>query len=59
MAASRSDTRGPVYAVFLKGTDVFEHEPIKGVDLSVLYNPAEVYVKSMYYCELECSMWRK
>ena len=48
MAASRSDTGRSVYAAFLMGTDVFKHEPIKGVDLSVLYNPTEVYVKSVY-----------
>ena len=56
VAPSRSDTGGPVYAAFLEGTDVFEHEPIKGVDLSVLYNPTEVYVGSVFQCELECSM---
>ena len=53
VAPSRSDTGGPVYAAFLEGTDVFEHEPIKGVDLSVLYNPTEVYVGYVFQCELE------
>ena len=38
MAASRGDTGQLVYATFLEKTDVFEHEPIKGVDLSVLHN---------------------
>ena len=48
VAASRSDRGSSVYAAFLLGTDVFEHEPIKGVDLSVLYNPTDVYVKSVH-----------
>ena len=37
-AASRGDTGQLVYATFLEETDVFEQEPIKGVDLSVLHN---------------------
>ena len=36
VAASRSDTGSLVYAMFLEETDVYEHELIKGVDLSVL-----------------------
>ena len=37
-----------VYATFLEGTDVHEQEPIKGVDLSVLYILTEVYMKSVF-----------
>ena len=37
MAAFRGDTGQLVYATFLEKTDGFEHEPIKGVDLSVLH----------------------
>ena len=59
VAPSRSDTGGPVYATFLEGTDVFEHEPIKGVDLNVLQSRNEVHLKSVLLCKLECSMWRK
>ena len=33
----------PVYAALLKETDVFEHEPIKGV----LNKPTEVYLGSV------------
>ena len=47
VAPSRSDTGEQVYATFLEGTDVHEHEPIKGVDLSVLYILTEVYMKSV------------
>ena len=44
MAASRVDTGQLVYATYLEKTDVFEHEPIKDVDLSVLHNQTEEYV---------------
>ena len=53
MAASRGDTGHLVYATFLEKTDVFEHEPIKGVDLSVLHNLTEVYLGFVFWCELE------
>ena len=53
MAASRGDTGHLVYATFLEKTDVFEHEPIKGVDLSVLHNITEVYLGFVFWCELE------
>ena len=52
MAASRGDTGQLVYAKFLEKTDVFEHEPIKGVDLSVLHNLTEVYLGFVFWCEL-------
>ena len=52
MAASRGDTGQLVYATLLEKTDVFEHEPIKGVDLSVLHNPTEVYLGFVFWCEL-------
>ena len=47
-------TRGSqaVYAKFLKGADVFEHEPIKCVDLGVLHNLTEVYLESVFLCKL-------
>ena len=48
MAACRSDTGSLVYATFLEETDVHEHEPIKGVDLSVLYILTKVYMKSVF-----------
>ena len=48
VAASRSDTGRPVYAALLEETDVFEHELIKGVDLSALNNPTEVYFGYVY-----------
>ena len=57
MAASRGDTGQLVYATLLEKTDVFEHEPIKGVDLSVLHNLTEVYLGFVFWCEL--GMWRK
>ena len=31
---------------------MFEHEPIKGVDLSVLRNLNEVYLGFVFWCEL-------
>ena len=52
MGASRGDTGQLVYATLLEKTDVFEHEPIKGVDLSVLHNPTEVYLGFVFWCEL-------
>ena len=54
MAASRGDTGQLVatYATFLEKTDVFEHEPIQGVDLSVLHNLTEVYLGFVSWCEL-------
>ena len=47
-------TRGgqAVYAKFLKGTDVLEHEPIKCVDHGVLHNLTEVYLESVFLCKL-------
>ena len=50
MAVSRGDTGQLVYATFLEKTDVFEHEPIKGVDLSVLHNLIEVYLGFVFWC---------
>ena len=47
VTASRSDTGGPVYAALLEETDVFEHEPIKGVDFDVLNNLTGVYLGSV------------
>ena len=44
VAASRGDTGQLVYASFLEETDMFEHEPIKGVDIRVLHNITEVYL---------------
>ena len=41
-----------INATFLEKTDVFEHEPIKGVDLSVLHNLTEVYLGFVFWCEL-------
>ena len=38
VATSRGDTGQLVYATLFEKMDVFEHEPIKGVDLSVLHN---------------------
>ena len=52
VAASRGDTGQLVYATFLEKRDVFEHEPIKGVDLSVLHNLTEVYLGFVFWCEL-------
>ena len=48
VAPYRSDTGEPVDATFLEGTDVHEHELIKGVDLSELYILTEVYMKSVF-----------
>ena len=32
---------------------MFEHEPIKGVDLSVLHNLIEVYLGFVFWCEVD------
>ena len=47
-------TRGSqaVYAKFLKGTDVFEHDPIKCVDIGVLHILTKVYLESVFLCKL-------
>ena len=52
MAASRGDTGQLVYATLLEKTYVFEHELIKGVDLSVLHNLTEVHFGFVFCCEL-------
>ena len=59
MAASRGHKGQLVYATLLEKTDVFEHEPIKGVDLSVLHNLAEVYLGFVFWCELGMLQMKK
>ena len=41
-----------VYATFLEEMDVFEYEPIKGVDIRVLHTLTEVYLGFGFWCEL-------